>query len=125
MRLLLDSHVLLWALTDHARLGSAARRRIAGASEVFASVASIWEFAIKIGIGRLRLDLGELTQAATASGIAIMDVRAEHAVAVTQLPALHRDPFDRMLVAQAMTEGLRLLTSDAQLRGYGPNVTLI
>jgi PIN domain nuclease of toxin-antitoxin system len=116
---------LLWALTDHARLSADARRLLRGSEAVFASAVSMWEFAIKIALGRLRCDLRELIDAAPASGLHTLDIRPQHALAVLNLPALHRDPFDRMLVAQSMSEGMSLLTSDQVLRPYGAHVIVI
>ncbi len=121
MKLLLDTHAGLWWLTDDARLSEAARRAIEGAASVYWSVASSWEVAIKVGLGRL--DLPEpvepfLTKHLHASGFEVLPIQHRHACAVLDLPALHRDPFDRLLVAQASVEELTLVTGDATVSRY-------
>lgn len=118
MRLLLDTHVLLWALADDARLTPAARRHIEGATEVFVSAASFWELAIKIGLGKLAADLAQIRETVGRVGFEELPVTGEHAQALLSLPALHRDPFDRLLVAQAISEPLHLLTADALVAQY-------
>lgn len=118
MRLLLDTHVFLWAVAGSAALKAPARRLIESADEVFVSAASVWEVAIKAGLGKIEADLAELVAAIDASGFVELPVRAAHAAQVAQLPAHHNDPFDRLLVAQAMVEPLRLVTADATLVKY-------
>jgi PIN domain nuclease of toxin-antitoxin system len=125
MRLLLDTHVFLWVLTDSARLGAEARRRIASAERSFVSAASIWEVAIKARLGKIDADADALAAAIEASGFEELPVRAAHAAAVQRLPLHHADPFDRLLVAQALTEPLRLLTADPALTAYGEMVDLV
>lgn len=128
MHLLLDTQVLLWALGDPARLDSQTRAALEDtANQVLFSAASIWEIAIKAGLGRT--DFGvrpeDVTQAAREAGFQELPVRAEAAARVAGLPPLHRDPFDRLLVAQAMAEPARLFTADALLPPYSELVTLI
>ncbi len=94
MRLLLDTHIFLWIATNDPRLGTRARRLISAADERFVSSASIWEAAIKAGLGKLDIDVGELIRAISASGIRELPVRAVHGAAVRDLPHHHRDPFD-------------------------------
>jgi PIN domain nuclease of toxin-antitoxin system len=128
MRILLDTHLLLWALGAPARLPAAAREAILdAANEVLFSAASIWEIAIKAGLGRadFRANPVEIARAAVASGIDELPVRAQHAALTAQLPRHHRDPFDRLLVAQAMTEPARLLTVDAALEPYSELVVVL
>ncbi len=125
MRLLLDTHVFLWVVTDSARLDSAARHRIASAERTFVSAASIWEVAIKARLGKIDADADALAAAIEASGFEELPVRAAHAATVQRLPLHHADPFDRLLVAQALTEPLRLLTADAALAAYGDMVDLV
>ncbi len=125
MRLLLDTHVFLWAVTDSPRLGVDARRAIESADAVHVSAASIWEAAIKARLGKLDADPLELVDAIGRSGFVELPVRASHAAAVARLPAHHADPFDRLLVAQAVTEPLRLLTADAALARYSELVVLV
>ena len=118
-RLLLDTHVWLWWQADDARLGTRTRRLVQRASEVRFSAASAWEIAIKVAIGKLKLpknaDIGvELAE----SGFLELPVAIAHAEEVRSLPPLHRDPFDRLLVAQARVEGLTLVTADRALAAY-------
>lgn len=124
MRLLLDTHLLIWSLDGSGRLPLAAQNLIDAAARVHVSAASIWECAIKIGLGRLRVDLGQLRRACTEAGFFELAVTAEHAERVLVLPAVHRDPFDRLLVAQADVEPMRLLTADATLARYSTNVAV-
>lgn len=125
MRLLLDTHVFLWAVGDSPKLAPAARAVIEGADEVYVSAASIWEAAIKTGLGKLQGDVGQLAAAVDASGFLELYVTAEHAAFVAQLPHHHRDPFDRLLIAQAMTEPLVFLTADESLVQYSDLVRLV
>ncbi|MBI3929224.1 MAG: type II toxin-antitoxin system VapC family toxin [Armatimonadetes bacterium] len=122
MRLLLDTHTLLWWLEDNPGLSDGARRAIGDyKNEVFLSVASVWEMAVKISLGRLTLSrpLPKLVgPELTASGITLLPVRAEHCFAVCKLSFHHRDPFDRMLVSQAIAESLRLVSKNAIFDSY-------
>jgi len=118
MRILLDTHVLLWAMAEPSKLSSKARRMI-DRSETFVSAASIWEVSIKAGLRKLRVDPSELLTALEPAGFALLSISGEHAAAVAELPLIHRDPFDRLLVAQAQLEPMRLLTNDEVLRAYG------
>ena len=125
MRLLLDTNVLLWLLAGHPRIKRLRPRVVDDANEVFASVASFWEVAIKAGLGRLDVDVAELRRASRDSGYVELPVTGVHAEELLRLPRLHRDPFDRMLVAQANAEPMRLLTGDALLAAYGQNVEVV
>ncbi len=127
MRLLLDTQIYLWYLADSPKLSSAARQEIADADAVLVSAASIWEAAIKIGIGRLRVAVAvpELVAGIEASGFVELPVSARHAAAVAALALHHRDPFDRLLVAQALAEPARLLTADPMLKRYAELVELV
>ncbi len=118
MRLLLDTQVYLWFVADAPRLTRAARTRIAEATVVFVSAASIWEAAIKAGIGKLDVDVDALVAGIAGSGFEALPVSARHAARVATLADHHRDPFDRLLVAQALEEPLHLLTADPVLRRY-------
>lgn len=125
MNLLLDTHIALWAITDDPRLSDAARELIlAPEAIVWVSVASLWEIAIKHALGRGNMPVsgGEARSYFREAGYRLLDIRAEHAVAVEQLPPLHADPFDRLLLAQAMVEPMRLLTHDRQMVAYGGTV---
>ncbi len=126
MRLLLDSHVFLWWLRDDRRLSRRARAAIAapGAS-VVVSAASIWEIAIKLSLGKLQWrdrPGATLERSITACGFGELPVTARHAATVRNLPPHHGDPFDRLLVAQALTEDLRIVTADDVFALYGAAV---
>ena len=124
MKLLLDTHLLLWAAGDPDRLSAAARALIgAPENEVWFSAASVWEVAIKSGLGRADFQVNPrlLRRGLLDNGYHELPVGSEHAVAIDSLPPLHRDPFDRLLVAQARVEGITLLTADAAVAQYpGP-----
>ena len=125
MRLLLDTHVYLWSVMDDRKLTKAARKLILEAEEVYVSSASIWEASIKVGLGKLEANIDMLVSEIEASGYLELPVRAVHAALVRNLPDIHRDPFDRLLVAQAMSEPLRLVTSDGHLSKYTDLVTTV
>jgi PIN domain nuclease of toxin-antitoxin system len=125
MRLLLDTHIFVWAATGSRRLKARAREQIAAADEVFVSSASIWEIAIKSRIGKIDGDVDAFVAAIEPSGFVELPVRASHAAATALLPPHHNDPFDRLLLAQAQVEPLRLVTVDRALRAYGPFVEVI
>ena len=124
MKLLLDTHVLLWAAGEPARLSANARRLINAAdNEPLFSVASLWEIAIKRGLGRkdFQVDARLLRRGLLDNGYSELPIRSEHVVAVEDLPVIHKDPFDRLLVAQATVEGITLLTLDLVVARYpGP-----
>ncbi len=123
MRLLLDTHIMIWWLDGSPRLGAAARRAIAAAgNDLHFSVASWWEMSIKRSLGRLNIDPVTFRATIVRNAIQILDVRIDHAEAVATLSPLHGDPFDRMLIAQAEIEGLQLLTRDKRLKAYGAAV---
>ena len=125
MRLLLDTHALLWLMEDSPRLSKAGRSAIADASEVYVSTASIWEVAIKWRLRKMEEDPEIVVEKLEAAGIKELPVANRHAVATAKLPLLHRDPFDRLLVAQAISENMRLLTADARLAAYSELVVTI
>lgn len=125
MKLLLDTHVLLWAATDSPRIKAIRRRLLAADNEVYFSVASLWEIAIKVSLGKLQADATEIRDAALEGGFVELPILGQHALHVGGLPWHHRDPFDRLLVAQAVAEPMRLLTADEQLLAYGGQVELI
>lgn len=124
MKLLLDSHLLLWAAGTPERLSAAARALLEDPdSELLFSAASLWEIAIKRALGRedFQVDARVLRRGLLDNGYAELAVTSEHAVAIDTLPPIHRDPFDRLLVAQAQVEGITLLTSDESIARYpGP-----
>ncbi|CRM02609.1 type II toxin-antitoxin system VapC family toxin [Pseudomonas marginalis] len=118
MRVLLDTHVLLWALTDDPKLSSKARRLIENAAEIYVSAATFWEMAIKVGLGKLDADLDEIREYCLESGFVELPITSEHAIAVKDLEPHHKDPFDRLIVATAISEPMRLLTADTQIAQY-------
>ncbi|MGY1764587.1 type II toxin-antitoxin system VapC family toxin [Geodermatophilus sp. SYSU D00779] len=127
MRVLLDTHVLVWAATTPERLGSDLAV-IEDADRRIVSAVCVWELAVKQHIGKLTLGSDVRTWARRATVELVLDhlpVTADHAAAVEQLPDVHRDPFDRLLVAQAVAEGAVLLTADERLTAYGDAVRLV
>jgi PIN domain nuclease of toxin-antitoxin system len=119
MNLLLDTHVLLWALDDNPLLSQEARSAITnGANVVFVSAATAWEISIKKALGKLRAPSGDYMAELRRHRFTPLDITTEHALAVEHLPPHHADPFDRMLLAQAMVERLTLVTHDARLKAY-------
>jgi len=117
VRLLLDTHVVLWWSEGSRLLRPTVRKQITDAEEVFVSAASAWEISIKVALGKLRIP-GPLMDVVAASGFLPMPIDFAHAEAVKSLPPLHTDPFDRLLVAQAQVERLHLVTHDRLLERY-------
>ena len=128
MRLLLDTQIVLWALTGSARLGAMAHDLIADTgNEIYVSTASIWEIAIKHALGRGQMPVSgaRAAELCAAAGYRELPVAWRHAVVVESLPPLHADPFDRILVAQATAEPMRLLSRDATVASYGAIVMAV
>lgn len=128
MRFLLDTHVLLWAVTADPNLGKDAKQILLDPNHlIFVSAASIWEVAIKHRKNPALMPLGpeSLIQACRESGFNWLEVSAHHASATAKLPLLHSDPFDRLLIAQAIQEPMRLLTRDQQFAAYSELVQLV
>ncbi len=131
MNLLLDTHVALWTVTDNARLDQSARALIErDDAEVFVSALTIAEIAIKFSLNRghpgdMPLKPERALELFQLSGMSIEPLTAEHALLVGRLPFLHRDPFDRLLVAQALAGGYRLVTSDQTVASYSPSIILV
>jgi PIN domain nuclease of toxin-antitoxin system len=125
VRLLLDTQILLWIMQSDPRLSEDARSILANASEVFVSTASVWEIAIKWKLGRIKEAPQVVADCLQAAGLKELPVTNHHAAATANLPLLHRDPFDRLLVAQAICGPLRLITSDTQLAAYSELVLTI
>ncbi|HZP21598.1 MAG TPA: type II toxin-antitoxin system VapC family toxin [Bauldia sp.] len=119
MRLLLDTSITLWTLAGDRRLSKSARNVIESATEVLVSAVTIWEISVKTALGKLEADLDDLLAEMNSVGFRHLALTWEHARRVRDLPPHHRDPFDRMLVAQAMSEPVLLLTSDSFLARYG------
>ena len=124
MKLLLDTHLLLWAAGQPKRLPATALKLINNpANELLFSAASIWEVAIKRGLGRsdLQADPRLLRRGLLDNGYSELPILSDHVVAIDTLPSIHKDPFDRLLVAQATVEGITLLTADSVVAQYpGP-----
>jgi PIN domain nuclease of toxin-antitoxin system len=121
MKFLLDTRLLLWTAGDPKRLSAKARKLInEPTSELFFSAASLWEIAVKNGLGRddFKVDARLLRRGLLDNSYSELPIGSEHAVAIDSLPPIHKDPFDRMLIAQAMVEGITLLTSDAVVAQY-------
>ena len=128
MRVLVDTHLLLWAAVRSRRLPKEARRLLEDPrNEVLYSAASLWEIAIKLGLRRadFQLDLVRLRPALLKMGFQELPVTGAHAEQLAALPPIHKDPFDRMLVAQSLCEPLVLLTNDDVLAEYGETVRVV
>lgn len=123
MRVLLDTHTFLWFIAGNAQLSPSARRVISDpTTEPLLSVASLWEMAIKISLGKLTIQApfaAFIPEQLHQNGIALLGITINHAAKVTALPFHHRDPFDRLLVAQAQSEQLTLISADAIFDAYG------
>ena len=122
MRLLIDTHILIWFLEGNKLLSKSRRQIIANPqNDIFISIASLWEMAIKISIGKLTLakPLADVLKQIVIEGFEILSILPEHTLQVSNLPLHHRDPFDRILIAQSQVENLGIITGDGNFRGYG------
>lgn len=117
MSLLLDTHVVLWWLADDPTLADDVKDRLDHEPDIYVSAATIWEVAIKQAIGKLP-EPARLPERIQESGFRPLPISADHAIVAARLPMIHRDPFDRMLVAQAQSESLTLVTTDAAIAAY-------
>ena len=125
MKLLLDTHAFLWFVTGDPRMGGKARRQMeAGETELYLSAASVWEMAIKTSLGRLTLptSLHEYVEEKIEAGFRILPVEWPHAAAVAKLPFHHKDPFDRLIIAQGMTEKIPIVSGDQAFKAYGVKI---
>jgi len=119
MRLLLDTHALLWWLSDDSALGEKAREQIADTgNEIVVSAASMWEIAIKQRLGKIDAEIAEIEKEIAQQGMVRLGIEADHLIELTTLPDHHRDPFDRMLVAQARAEDIPIMTRDVAIAAY-------
>src|SRR3990167_9703339 len=118
MKILLDTHILIWSLSSPELLSEKAKKYIQDSSMLYVSAASLWEMSIKTSIGKLELNLSELKKQLTVLGVNELMISWEHALLTETLPWHHKDPFDRLLIAQAMSEPLILLTNDKLLAQY-------
>ena len=128
MQILLDTHIALWAITDHPALIEPARTLISNpANTIIISTVSLWEIAIKhkLARGDMPIDSANALHYFKLAGYQILNILPDHVIATAELPAHHQDPFDRLLVAQALQEPLRLLTHDYMLAKYSDTVILV
>ena len=121
MSLLLDTHVVLWWLTDDPALSDNIKDQLDHEPDVYVSAATVWEVAIKQAMGKLK-EPADLPERIRDSGFRELPITSEHAIAAGRLPLIHRDPFDRMLVAQAQRENLTLVTKDPHILEYPVSV---
>ncbi|MEQ4302650.1 type II toxin-antitoxin system VapC family toxin [Plantactinospora sp. B6F1] len=117
MNLLLDTHVVIWWLTDDPTLADHLKARLDHEPDVYVSAATVWEVAVKQSIGQLK-EPADLAERIRGSGFRELPITSDHAMAAGRLPPIHRDPFDRILVAQARCEQLALVTRDPEIRKY-------
>jgi len=125
MRILLDTHIVIWALSEPDKLSHEAKNLINNADQLYVSSASIWEMAIKSSLGKLEIDLDVTTSELNRLGIIELAISWQHSKQVELLPHYHRDPFDRLIVSQAMCEPLVLLTHDKILAKYSSMVRIV
>lgn len=125
MHILLDTHIFLWWLKDDRKLSKKARTIIQNAEEVYISSASIWESAIKMQLGKLSVEMNLLLDSIENEGFIELPITIKHAALVAELPGHHRDPFDRMLIAQTISEPLRFLTADVTIKIYSELVEMV
>jgi len=125
MRILLDTHIFLWVVFDNPKLSKTAKRLLSSADEIYVSSASIWEMSIKSSLGKLNVDVPRLASEIISVGFLELPVRIHHSLMVRTLADIHKDPFDRMLIAQAISEPLNLVTSDNRLAGYSELVITV
>jgi PIN domain nuclease of toxin-antitoxin system len=118
MRLLLDTHIFCWSFYEPQRISRETRELMSRAEEVFVSSASMWEVAIKVRLGKMDANPQELFDQIASNGFKELPVWSRHALLVAKLPMHHADPFDRLLIAQAISEPLHLVTADPQLKQY-------
>ena len=117
---LIDTHVLIWSLFDTDNLSDTAKIIIENDEKIFVSIASLWEMAIKNSIGKLELkqSIKDIANVCNKNGIAIIDITPSHCDSIRELPDIHHDPFDRMLIAQAKAENMSFLTHDSLIPFY-------
>ncbi len=126
MRVLLDTHILLWWLKDDSKLSADAVNIIENpTNDILISAVNTWEIAIKKSMGRIQIDMNELLKSIKSSGLGVLDITVNHTCQVSNLHYHYQDPFDRMLIAQSIVEPMRLLTHDDTLIQYGEHVLLV
>lgn len=124
VRVLLDTHIALWAIAGSARLAPEAQAAILAADEVFVSAASLWEIAIKHALRKsdMPISAAQALQVFDDAGYCLLTIQPQHILEVEKLPPIHKDPFDRLLIAQAFVEPLRLITRDPLIAKYGAGI---
>lgn len=126
MAILIDSHVFIWMTSDDPQISGRAREAILNEDRILLSIVSVWELAIKYSLGKLwptEDDFGKfISDSIQLCGVEILPITVTHTVALTSLPMHHRDPFDRMLIAQSIAEGIPIVTHDSQIREYACEV---
>ena len=122
-KLLIDTHILIWFITEHPQLTNKSKTLIENSQSCFISVASLWEIGIKMSLGKLelRITLDELVKIILESGFAIIPINQIHVIKNSELNFFHKDPFDRILIAQALIEDLEIITSDTTFLNYPVN----
>ena len=125
MRILLDTHILFWLLYDSKRLRKSTLKVLAASEKTFVSSATIWEIAIKVRIRKMDADIDKVIREVERRSLQSLPITFAHARQVAELDLRHKDPFDRLLIAQAITEGMHLLTADPQLKPYSDLVICV
>jgi PIN domain nuclease of toxin-antitoxin system len=125
MKLLLDTQLVLWAAVDTSKLPAAARQQITRAAAIYVSPVSLWEIGMKASAGKLKVSMNELVAELTATDTVPLVLTWTHAIRAHDIASYHRDPFDRLLLAQAVTEPLHLLTTDEALASYSSLVVVV
>lgn len=122
-KLLIDTHILIWFITEHPQLTNKSKTLIENSQSCFISVASLWEIGIKMSLGKLelRITLDELVKIILESGFAILPINQIHVIKNSELNFFHKDPYDRILIAQALIEDLEIITSDTTFLNYPVN----
>lgn len=125
MRILLDTHIIIWILEDSKKLSKKARKIIDDANEVYISPVSAWEMMIKMQLGKLEIELEDINKIFKQTNFIELNLKFEHVLTLNNLPNYHKDPFDRMLIAQALSEPLKLITSDSMVKKYSDFIELV
>ncbi|WP_186649974.1 type II toxin-antitoxin system VapC family toxin [Fluviispira vulneris] len=125
MKILLDTHIIIWILEDSEKLSKKARKILDNADEVFISSVSVWEMMIKMNLGKLDIEIDDIKSIFKKTNFIELPLKFDHILSLNGLPDIHRDPFDRILVAQALSEPLRLITADPLVKKYSDLVELV
>ncbi|RDB36664.1 type II toxin-antitoxin system VapC family toxin [Spirobacillus cienkowskii] len=125
MKILLDTHIIIWIMQDSKKLTKKARKVIDEATEIYYSPISIWEIIIKKNLGKLDLNLSELKECLDRNCFRELPLTSEHVITLNELPNIHKDPFDRIIISQALCEPLKLITADVTVKQYSEFIILI